>query len=95
MAIHRTPDSTGFADGATRSSAALAAAATALGDRRLRHPPTKHKPRGGKPVSLRDVARQAKVSVATVSMVLNDNPRLKIDCYAVRVEGDEVQVEIP
>jgi LacI family transcriptional regulator len=27
-------------------------------------------------VSLRDVARQAKVSVATVSMVLNDNPRI-------------------
>jgi DNA-binding LacI/PurR family transcriptional regulator len=34
------------------------------------------RPRGGKPVSLRDVARQAKVSVATVSMVLNDNPRI-------------------
>jgi LacI family transcriptional regulator len=32
--------------------------------------------RGGKQVSLRDVARQAKVSVATVSMVLNDNPRI-------------------
>jgi DNA-binding LacI/PurR family transcriptional regulator len=32
--------------------------------------------RGPKPVSLRDVARQAKVSVATVSMVLNDNPRI-------------------
>jgi len=31
---------------------------------------------GPKPVSLRDVARQAKVSVATVSMVLNDNPRI-------------------
>lgn len=30
----------------------------------------------GKPVSLRDVARLAKVSVATVSMVLNDNPRI-------------------
>lgn len=29
-----------------------------------------------KPVSLRDVAREAKVSVATVSMVLNDNPRI-------------------
>jgi len=32
--------------------------------------------RGGKSVSLRDVARMAKVSVATVSMVLNDNPRI-------------------
>src|SRR5205809_371860 len=32
--------------------------------------------KGPKPVSLRDVARQAKVSVATVSMVLNDNPRI-------------------
>src|SRR3954454_4803506 len=32
--------------------------------------------RGGKSVSLRDVARLAKVSVATVSMVLNDNPRI-------------------
>src|SRR3954453_23336892 len=31
---------------------------------------------GPKPVSLRDVARQAKVSVATVSMVLHDNPRI-------------------
>lgn len=29
-----------------------------------------------RPVSLRDVARLAKVSVATVSMVLNDNPRI-------------------
>src|SRR2546421_11079534 len=32
--------------------------------------------RGGKPISRRDVAREAKVSVATVSMVLNDNPRI-------------------
>jgi nitrite reductase (NADH) small subunit/3-phenylpropionate/trans-cinnamate dioxygenase ferredoxin subunit len=24
-----------------------------------------------------------------------DNPRLKIGCYAVRVEGDDVQVEVP
>jgi nitrite reductase (NADH) small subunit/3-phenylpropionate/trans-cinnamate dioxygenase ferredoxin subunit len=24
-----------------------------------------------------------------------DNPRLKIGCYAVRVEGDEVQVQLP
>jgi DNA-binding LacI/PurR family transcriptional regulator len=32
--------------------------------------------RGGKPISLRDVAREAKVSVATVSMVLNENPRI-------------------
>ncbi len=34
------------------------------------------KSRSVKQVSLRDVARQAKVSVATVSMVLNDNPRI-------------------
>lgn len=35
-------------------------------------------PRGktGKPVSLRDVAKLANVSVATVSMVLNENPRI-------------------
>jgi LacI family transcriptional regulator len=32
--------------------------------------------RASKPVSLRDVARMANVSVATVSMVLNDNPRI-------------------
>src|SRR6059058_2525659 len=32
--------------------------------------------RGGKPISLRDVAKMAKVSVATVSMVLNENPRI-------------------
>lgn len=31
---------------------------------------------GAKAVSLRDVAREAKVSVATVSMVLNGNPRI-------------------
>lgn len=30
----------------------------------------------GKPVSLRDLARMANVSVATVSMVLNENPRI-------------------
>src|SRR6516162_9387265 len=24
-----------------------------------------------------------------------DNPRIKIGCYAVRVEGDEVQVQVP
>jgi DNA-binding LacI/PurR family transcriptional regulator len=29
-----------------------------------------------RPVSLRDVAKLAQVSVATVSMVLNDNPRI-------------------
>lgn len=32
--------------------------------------------RAGKPVSVRDIARLANVSVATVSMVLNDNPRI-------------------
>ena len=30
----------------------------------------------GKKISMREVARLAKVSVATVSMVLNDNPRI-------------------
>lgn len=33
-------------------------------------------PPSGKPVSLRDLARMANVSVATVSMVLNENPRI-------------------
>jgi LacI family transcriptional regulator len=33
-------------------------------------------PKSAKPVSLRDVAKSAKVSVATVSMVLNENPRI-------------------
>ncbi len=32
--------------------------------------------RGGKSVNLRDIAEHAKVSIATVSMVLNDNPRI-------------------
>src|SRR3954471_21599197 len=32
--------------------------------------------KAAKPVSLRDVAKLADVSVATVSMVLNDNPRI-------------------
>jgi len=35
----------------------------------------------GKPVSLRDVARMANVSVATVSMVINDNPRISRATY--------------
>src|SRR5271154_5103338 len=35
-------------------------------------PPAK----AAKPVNLRDVAKRAKVSVATVSMVLNENPRI-------------------
>src|SRR5215218_8612807 len=34
------------------------------------------KSRGGKSVNLRDIAKHAKVSIATVSMVLNDNPRI-------------------
>lgn len=46
------------------------------GDSGTRNPSPKPRSLGGKPVSLRDVARQAKVSVATVSMVLNDNPRI-------------------
>src|SRR5690349_14390719 len=32
--------------------------------------------KGNKPINLRDVARMAGVSVATVSMVINDNPRI-------------------
>jgi LacI family transcriptional regulator len=32
--------------------------------------------RGGKAISLRDVAKSANVSLATVSMVINDNPRI-------------------
>lgn len=32
--------------------------------------------KGSKPVNLRDVAKMAGVSVATVSMVINDNPRI-------------------
>jgi LacI family transcriptional regulator len=42
----------------------------------LRRRPARKSAPGPKPVSLRDVAKQAKVSVATVSMVLNDNPRI-------------------
>src|SRR5205823_9113358 len=41
-----------------------------------RRPRTSPLGKGARAVSLRDVARQAKVSVATVSMVLNDNPRI-------------------
>lgn len=37
---------------------------------------TPRRSREGKPVSLRDVAKLANVSVATVSMVINDNPRI-------------------
>lgn len=37
---------------------------------------TAESPSEGKKVSMREVARLAKVSVATVSMVLNDNPRI-------------------
>src|ERR1700761_2141219 len=39
-------------------------------------PASRNRTAGGKSVSLRDVAKMAKVSVATVSMVLNDNPRI-------------------
>jgi LacI family transcriptional regulator len=39
-------------------------------------PVTSRRGRDGKPVSLRDVAKLANVSVATVSMVINDNPRI-------------------
>jgi LacI family transcriptional regulator len=42
----------------------------------LAPPPKPTKARGGKSVNLRDIARHAKVSIATVSMVLNDNPRI-------------------
>jgi DNA-binding LacI/PurR family transcriptional regulator len=71
MKSNRTYDSLATSDGA-----ATAGAPTAPADARPRRAAAKPKPRGGKPVSLRDVARQAKVSVATVSMVLNDNPRI-------------------
>jgi DNA-binding LacI/PurR family transcriptional regulator len=52
--------------------------ATAVSDD-TSHPPRRAKKRNSvapRAVNLRDVARQAKVSVATVSMVLNDNPRI-------------------
>ena len=54
----------------------LDSAATSTKSARRAKPATAPGPRGGKSVSLRDVARMAKVSVATVSMVLNDNPRI-------------------
>ncbi|HEV2295004.1 MAG TPA: LacI family DNA-binding transcriptional regulator [Tepidisphaeraceae bacterium] len=38
--------------------------------------PKATKSRGGKSVNLRDIAKHAKVSIATVSMVLNENPRI-------------------
>src|SRR5688572_19828514 len=71
--VHRSPDAA--AEVALASPATSAVALPA--DRGVKRTVRTHlKPRGGKPVSLRDVARQAKVSVATVSMVLNDNPRI-------------------
>jgi LacI family transcriptional regulator len=57
-----------FNNMATRHSASSSAATAAKIDPR--------KLRSERPVSLRDVANRAKVSVATVSMVLNDNPRI-------------------
>src|SRR5438477_10768663 len=48
--------------------------AAVLKDRKRR--PTNASGGRSKSVSLRDVAKMAKVSVATVSMVLNDNPRI-------------------
>src|SRR3954469_25210026 len=45
--------------------------------RKVRRTPADVNPAGpGGKVSMREVARMAKVSVATVSMVLNDNPRI-------------------
>lgn len=51
-------------------------------------PPRQRSARTGRArqVSLRDVAREADVSVATVSMVLNDNPRIS-RATQVRVQG--------
>ena len=40
------------------------------------NPPTSSSTLSGKPVSVRQVARRAKVSPATVSLVINDNPRI-------------------
>lgn len=54
----------------------MAAAAAPPPAAKARQPAAKPRARVGKSVSLRDVAKQAKVSVATVSMVLNDNPRI-------------------
>lgn len=69
MAQHETDTETGSLAGASM--------ATATGSARIRRAKSAAaRPRGGKSVSLRDVARMAKVSVATVSMVLNDNPRI-------------------
>src|SRR5881394_3092932 len=45
------------------------------GARTLKGPAPTSGAAGGK-ISMREVARLAKVSVATVSMVLNDNPRI-------------------
>src|SRR3989442_15393309 len=44
--------------------------------KKARKSPRSNLPGNGGKVSMREVARLAKVSVATVSMVLNDNPRI-------------------
>jgi LacI family transcriptional regulator len=59
------------------SPAQSAPASVASDDDVAGAPRAQHQPRSGvKSISVRDVAKQAKVSIATVSMVLNDNPRI-------------------